>query len=138
MSGNPIDEQDERAAVEAAAKRARQLQRKQDQEDVKALLESEAARRVLWRFLQDSGQGRSVYRDTAHAMAHAAGWQDAANWWLNAAPNAARTTYAFAGIAVGLVLSWVWRASLRRHCRRSFSARPTRRKHWPRHMAPSP
>lgn len=83
MSGNPIDEQDERAAVEAAARRTRQLQRKQDQEDVKALLESEAARRVLWRFLQDSGQGRSVYRDTAHAMAHAAGWQDAANWWLN-------------------------------------------------------
>lgn len=44
-------------------------------------------------------------------------WSHSANWWGNAAPNAARTTYAFAGIAVGLVLSWIWRASLRRRAR---------------------
>ncbi|WP_232510507.1 hypothetical protein [Desulfovibrio sp. G11] len=44
-------------------------------------------------------------------------WSHSANWWGNAAPNAARTTYAFAGIAVSLVLSWIWRASLRRRAR---------------------
>lgn len=44
-------------------------------------------------------------------------WSHSANWWANAAPNATRNTYAFIGIGVGLVLSWMWRAALRTRAR---------------------
>ena len=45
-------------------------------------------------------------------------WSHSANWWANAAPNATRNTYAFIGIAVGLVLSWMWRSALRARAHR--------------------
>ncbi|MDD4702639.1 MAG: lysylphosphatidylglycerol synthetase family protein, partial [Desulfovibrio sp.] len=44
-------------------------------------------------------------------------WSHSADWWANAAPNTARNTYAFVGIVVGLVLSWMWRVALRTRAR---------------------
>lgn len=80
---NPIDDQEDRERTAKSERLQVKALRTQQAAEVKALLESPEARRVLWRFLQDAGQGMTVFREGAHAMAHAAGWQDAANWWLN-------------------------------------------------------
>lgn len=80
---NPIDEQEARDAAAATARRDLAMQRKQERADVISAMADAALRRMLWRFLEDAGQGLSVFRDRPHAMAHAAGWQDAASWWLN-------------------------------------------------------
>lgn len=51
--------------------------------DVQAVMGTDAGRRLVFGFLQDAGEGVTVYRDTPTAMAHAAGWQDGGNWWLD-------------------------------------------------------
>ena len=71
--------QQERAAEEA---RLAKLLAAQHRRDVQELMALPSMQRLLARFLEDAGEGVSPFRTDALVMAHAAGWQDAALWWL--------------------------------------------------------
>lgn len=52
--------------------------------DVQEVMKSEAMRRVVSRFLEDSGIERTSFSIEPTVMAHATGWQDAGRWWIAA------------------------------------------------------
>lgn len=58
--------------------------RHQFRKDVQEVFGTPAGRRLLHAFLTDANFDGTTLRDTAQAMGHAAGWQDAGRWWIQA------------------------------------------------------
>jgi hypothetical protein len=71
-------EQTEREDKQRAKQMAQQLRA-----DVQEVMKLPAMQRTLMAFLQTAGIDFTAYRDNPTAMAHAAGWRDAGQWWLD-------------------------------------------------------
>lgn len=80
---DPIEDSEIRQAREDEERRQARLRAKQFRKDVQEVLGTEAARRVLWAFLQTANADGSAYRENSQAMAHAVAWHDAAGWWIH-------------------------------------------------------
>lgn len=76
-----LDQDARRASDRAERARAKRASR-QFRADVQSVLGTVSGRRVVFAFLQTAGVDSSAYRNNPGAMAHAIGWQDAANWWI--------------------------------------------------------
>lgn len=78
---DPLD----RDAAEARRREERRLaerEERQQREDLKEVMALPAMRRLLARFIDDAGLDRSAFRPDPNVMSFAAGWQDAARWWI--------------------------------------------------------
>jgi hypothetical protein len=71
-------EQAEREEKQRAKHMAQQLRT-----DMQELMKLAPMQRVLMLFLIEAGIDFTAYRDNPTAMAHAAGWRDGAQWWLD-------------------------------------------------------
>lgn len=74
---------EEREQAEREEKQRAKLLAQQLRTDMQDLMKLPAMQRVLMAFLLESGIDFTAYRDNANAMAHAAGWRDAGQWWLD-------------------------------------------------------
>lgn len=85
-----FQDEERRKEAQRQEQRIRKLLERQFADDMREVFDTTAARRVLARFIEEAGIDRSTFRfdqnDRADplTMAHAAGWQDAARWWLEA------------------------------------------------------
>ncbi|WP_045764620.1 hypothetical protein [Xanthomonas albilineans] len=70
--------------AERAARLIEKMQFKQLQDDVRAVFDLPAGRRLVWAFLQAMGIDGSPFNTNAMAQARAIGRQEAAQWWLHA------------------------------------------------------
>lgn len=77
-------DRDARREIDRAAQRHAREADRQFVKDVQDVFATPAGRRLLSRFLRDASHGQSVFRPEPIALAHAAGWQDAGNWWIDA------------------------------------------------------
>lgn len=76
----------DREAIEAqkrADRKAEKWYQEQIKADIQQVMNLDAARRILWLFMQQSGIDTSPFATNAMAQSHAIGMQDAAKWWLN-------------------------------------------------------
>lgn len=71
----------DRAAVERAAVRSKRV-RKQEMDDLRAVMDTPEGRRTLWRFLERAAPFSSAFNSNAMTQSHTIGWQDAGKWWL--------------------------------------------------------
>ncbi len=71
-------------AAERAVKLIEETQFRQLQDDVRAVFELPAARRVIWGFIQAMNVDGSPFNTNAMMQARAIGRQEAAQWWLKA------------------------------------------------------
>jgi len=71
-------------AAERTAKLLEDTQFRQLQDDVRAVFEQPAARRLVWSFVQAMNIDGSPFNTNAMAQARAIGRQEAAQWWLHA------------------------------------------------------
>lgn len=72
----------DRSQVERANARAKRI-RKQEQADLRAVMDTPEGRRVIWRFLERAAPFGSAFNTNAMAQSHTIGWQDAGKWWLS-------------------------------------------------------
>ena len=77
----PLDDEAREEQTRAERQRAK-LAEIQARKDFQAVLALPEGRRVLWAFLRETGMDSSTFRLDPLAMAHAAGWRDAGNYWL--------------------------------------------------------
>src|SRR5437868_6492162 len=78
-----LSDDEKRKRLEAAELKLAARAGEQQAEDVRAVFESPAARRLFAVFVADSGFDASQYRDNQGAMGHANGWRDACGWWMD-------------------------------------------------------
>jgi hypothetical protein len=76
-----FEQRDERERAEA---KRLQFEQEKDRAMVQEAMAQAPVRRMVMRFLNAAGSDLTTLRDTPIAMGHAAGWQDAARWWLAA------------------------------------------------------
>ncbi|MDY4297523.1 MULTISPECIES: hypothetical protein [unclassified Xanthomonas] len=71
-------------AAQRAAALIEETQFRQLQDDIRAVFDLPAGRRLVWAFVQAMGVDASPFNTNAMAQARAIGRQEAAQWWLHA------------------------------------------------------